>query len=165
MRPITLPALALLTCGLAGCFTAEQSWLNDDNSVAPYQTITFQESDSTDVNVLNRVGNAYALTGGDVTLTLRFMPLPTRPDWYVAEVSGEEAGEVTRLYAVLNVDPQAGTAATYLAVAGDEDVGQGLRECEDIMVCIDDLDAYVARALAVIDSGGEPDEVYAITVE
>jgi len=165
MRPITLLAVACAPLALSGCFTAEQAWLTDANSVAPYQTITFQESDSTDVNVLNRAGSAYLYSDDDVTLAMRFMPLPGRTDWYVVEVSGEDEGDIARLYAVLKVDLTAMTGSTYLAVAGEDDTGPGLRECEDMMVCIDDLEAYVAHATAAIDAGAEPVAVYAITVQ
>jgi hypothetical protein len=165
MRLTTLVATALLTAGLAGCYTAEQSWLDDGNSVAPYQTITFQEADSDEVNVLTRDGMAYTMTTEEAPLTLRFMPLANRANWYVVEVSGEENGEVMRLYAILEADLAAGTASTYASIADDEDVSAGLSKCQDVMVCIDDLDAYIAKAVAIADSGAGPDTVYAITAQ
>ena len=164
MKLTKLFAITAFAVLLAGCFTAEQPLLTDANSVAPYEKISFREKDSSDGDTLTRQGNAYLTVGEDVTLTMRFMPLD-RPDWYVVEVTGEQDGEVSRLYALVKVDLAANTAETYKAVAGDNDAGPGLRRCEDNMVCIDDLAAYIAHALAAIDAGAKPDAAYEITLE
>lgn len=164
MKLIKLSAIALVAAGLAGCFTADQPLLTDDNSVAPYEKITFHDKGSNDASALVREGNAYVAMSENEKLVMRFMPLD-RPDWYVAQVTGDEDGNPRHLFAILKVDRAGGIAETYKAVAGDDDAGPGLRACEDYMICIDDLDAYIARAEAAIDAGAEPDATYEFTVE
>jgi hypothetical protein len=163
VKPFSLIVIFLAAVGLAGCFTSDQSFLTDDNSVAPYATITFRDKGSNDASRLTRHGKAYVAEGSDNGVTMRFMPLD-RPDLYVAEVSGNASGVQRRLYAVVKVDFATGTAQTYKAIAGDDDAGPGLRACEDHMICIDDLKAYIASAEAAIDAGAEPDATYVFTV-
>jgi hypothetical protein len=164
VKLVNLSAIVLVAAGLAGCFTAEEPLLTDDNSVAPYEKITFRDKGSADASMLTREGKAYVAVSEDGKLVMRFMPLD-RPDLYVAQVTGDEDGKPTHLYAIIKVDLTSGIANTYKAVASDEDVGPGLRKCEDYMVCIDDLDAYIARAEDAIDAGAEADGTYEITVE
>jgi len=164
VKPFSLVVIVVAAIGLVGCFTSDQPLLTDDNSVAPYAKITFRDEGSSDASLLTRQGNAYVAQGSDNGITMRFMPLD-RPDLYVAEVSGDDNGEQRRLYAVVKVDFAKGTAETYKAIAGDNDAGPGLRACEDHMICIDDLKAYIASAEAAIDAGAEPDGSYDITVE
>ena len=102
--------------------------------------------------------------GEEAGLVMRFMPL-AEADWYVVEVSGESDGEVTRLYALIEVDLAANEARAYKAVGASADAGPGLRECDDGMICIDSLNAFVAHAQAAIDAGAEPDAAYAIGVK
>ncbi|MEX0853919.1 MAG: hypothetical protein WD036_11655, partial [Bauldia sp.] len=83
---------------------SEAPLLTDANSVAPYQKISFREADTGDGSTLVRSGKAYVTEGAGADMTMRFMPLDGRPDWYVVEVTGDEGGEITRLYAMLNVD-------------------------------------------------------------
>jgi len=163
VKPFSLVIIVLAAIGLASCFTSDQSLLNDDNSVAPYATIAFRDKGSSDASRLTRQGKTYVAEGSDNGITMRFMPLD-RPDLYVAEVTGNDNGEQRRLYAVVKVDVAKGTAETYKAIAGDNDAGPGLRACDDHMICIDDLKAYIASAEAAIDAGAEPDGSYDITV-
>ena len=164
MKPARQIAAAAVAIGLAGCFTAEEPLLTDANSVAPYEQITFRERNSDDTSTLIRDGKVYLAVGDETNLSMRFMPL-AEADWYVAEVSGETDGGVTRLYALLNVDLAANEARTYKAIGASADAGPGLRECDEGMICIDSLDAYVANARAAIDAGAEPDATYDIAVK
>jgi hypothetical protein len=163
VKAFSFVLVVLAAMGLASCFTSDQPLLNDDNSVAPYARITFRDRGSNDASLLTRQGKAYVAEDSDNAVTMRFMPLD-RPDLYVVEVSGADNGEQRRLFAVVKVDFAAGTAATYKAIAEDSDVATGLRQCEDQMICIDDLKAYIASAEAAIDAGHEPDATYDITV-
>ena len=164
MKPFSLVLVVLAAVGLAGCFTADQPLLTDDNSVAPYATISFRDKGSSDASLLRRNGKAYVAEGSDNGVTMRFMPLD-RPDLYVAEVIRQRqrraAAPLCRRQGRFR---QAGTAETYKAIAGDNDAGPGLRDCEDHMICIDDLKAYIASAEAAIDAGAEPDGSYQFTV-
>ena len=164
MKLTNLFVIVLAAAGLAGCFTADEALLSDANSVAPYERITFHEKGSADASTLVRQGKAYVAESEDETVVMRFMPLD-RPDWYVAEVTGDDDGEITRLYAIVKVDFTKRIADTYKAVAEDDDAGPGLRACKDYMVCIDDLAAYIKHAEQAIDAGAEPDGTYEITVE
>ena len=154
-----LPVLAL-----SACFTADKALLTDDNSVAPFASITFVERGSGDApETLTRQGNAYVDHQKDGDRTLRFMPV--RDKWYVAEMSGAgEDASMQRLYALVHVDPDNKTAETYASMGDGKDVGPGLRACE-AGICIDDLAAYIAHAEAQADAGGKPDTVFDVTVQ
>lgn len=165
MRYAGIAAIATLAAGLAGCFTADEPLLNEANTIAPYERITFQAEDDNELTTLVREGSAYRAVDEDETLFVRFMQLDP-PELYVVEVSGESGpGEVTRLYAMLRVDFANKRAEAFKAVAMDGDTGPGLRACDDDTVCIDDLDAYVALGKAAIDAGDAPQVTYSITVE
>lgn len=164
MRHIWKLLAATVLLALAGCYTADAPLLTDDNSVAPFAKITFVEHGSADApDVMLREGKVYVdhQKGGD--RFLRFMLV--RPDWYVAEMTGkdEDAAE-QRLYALVHLDVANKTAATYASVGDEKDAGPGLRVCE-AGVCIEDLAAYVAHAVAKADAGGKPDTVFDVTVE
>ncbi len=164
MKLLSLLVVLLAALGLASCFTSDQPLLTDDNSVAPYAKITFRDKGSSDASLLTRQGKAYVAEDSDNGITMRFLPLD-RPNLYVTQVSGTDNGEQRRLYAVVKIDLTTGTAETYKAIGDDSDAGPGLRQCEDQMICIDDLKAYVASAEAAIDGGADPDATYDITVD
>jgi hypothetical protein len=156
-------AAALALC-LAGCFTADKPLLTDDNSMAPFARITFVERGSADApDIMLRQGKVYVDHQKDGDRFLRFMPV--KPDWYVAEMSGkdEDAAE-QRLYALVHLDLATKTAETYASVGDEKDAGPGLRVCE-AGVCIEDLAAYAAHAVAKADAGGKPDAVFDVTLE
>ena len=164
MRHVRVFAVVASLLGLAGCYTADKPLLTDDNSVAPYGKITFAERGSSDApEVMLRQGKVYVDHQKDGDRFLRFMLV--RPDWYVAEMTGkdEDAAE-QRLYGLVHLDVAQKTAETYASVADEKDAGPGLRVCE-AGVCIEDLAAYVAHAVAKADAGGKPDTVFDVTVE
>ncbi len=165
MRLVKLGIVAVLVAGLAGCYTSQGDLLTDDNSVAPYARITFRDQDSSDASVLTRQGSAYVAQSDEGNVVVRFMALADRPDWYLTEVSGTDSSGARHLYTIVKVDLAAHTAEAYAAIADDGDAGPGLRQCEDSMICIDDLNAYISHAEAAIDAGADPDATYHITVE
>lgn len=162
-NPATGIVCLLLTLGLTGCFTSEQSLITDKAAVAPYEQISFQAEDDSQVTTGLREGNAYILQGQDTDIALRFMDIGKGA--YIVEVTGVEGTNIVRLFGALQIDFDAGTASAYKVFGSAGDLGPGLRSCSDDTICIDDLDAYVALARAEIESGAEPDAVYAITVE
>jgi hypothetical protein len=157
-------AVVGLAIGLAGCFTAEHPLLTDENSIAPYKTISFNEKGSDDVTILTREGKTYVSVGEEGRLTMRFMPID-RPDWYVAEVAGNDRGKFLRYFALLKVDLTNRTAETYKVLATDGDLRPGLRACGNDTVCVDDLNAYTSLAKVAVDAGAEPDDVYELKIE
>jgi hypothetical protein len=167
MRAIPIFAVALVTTGLAGCFTSETPLLTEANSVAPYGKISFREQSTQEVSTLTRAGTAYTIPSDDGSgpLTLRFAGTE-RPNWYVVQVSAPPSGTgLDLLYAVVRLDLQKREAAAFKAVTADSaDNGPGLRPCNDL-VCIEDIKAYAAMAMAYADKGGDPDATYEITVE
>ncbi len=164
MRRLGVLLSVAVLLGLAGCFTADKPLLTDDNSVAPYAKITFAERGTSDApDVMLREGKLYVAHHKDGDRFLRFMLV--RPDWYVAEMTGkdEDAAE-QRLYALVHLDVANKTAETFASVGDEKDAGPGLRICE-AGICIDDLAAYVAHAVAKADAGGKPDTVFDISVQ
>ena len=99
-------------------------------------------------------------------MTMRFMPLGD--DLYLAESTAEQEGKTMRLYGVVKLDAAKHLAMTYKTMARDGDIGPGLPACKadkTDMVCIEDVDAYVALAKAAIAAGGKPDTTYDVTLE
>jgi hypothetical protein len=163
MRATTLLATVTTAFALSGCFTAERPLLTDDNSVAPYQTVSFRSPGSEDAVVLSRKGKAYVAEKEGERATIRVAPID-RPNWFVLEFSDEKPDSKSGPYlALLKVDFAHGRAEAYKIFADKQDIGPGLRDCGNQNVCVDDLDAYVALAKRVVDAGAKPEGVYAIT--
>ncbi len=167
IRYLLLGLVAALS--LAGCFTSEKSLIADDQAVAPYAKITFNEKGSPeDRSVLVRQGKAYvAHAENGSQITVRFMPVGD--SLYLTEVTGDAGGKLVRLYALLKLDDANRVATTYKSVADKSDAGPGLPLCqsEDATdtVCIEDVNAYVALAKSAIDAGAEADETYDVKFE
>ena len=149
---------------LGGCFTSPEPLIGADQAVFPYDTIVFAEADRPDDRqTFQRKGDAYSFRpGGDDEQEALVRPMPAGDNLYVAQMEIPEDDKPRRLFALIKVDEKAMTAATYAAVMPDdfEDVA-GLSKCGDV-VCIDNLDAYVAFARAGIDAGRPPDIQYRI---
>ena len=162
-----IPAAMFLALGLAGCFTSNDPLITDDKAVAPYEKITFNEQGSPDDRtVLVREGKAYVAKAGEADLAMRFMP--AGDDLFLAEVTGAKDGAITRLYAVLKLDRAANVVTSYKSVADKSDAGPGMPLCEreDMdMVCIEDVNAYIALARQAIDAGAEPETTYDVKLE
>ena len=168
MVKATLLMLSLTAAlGLAGCFTSDKPLVTDDTAVAPYAKITFvPKASPDDKSTFVRDGKSYVTRLEDGTVTMRFMALGD--DLYLAESAGEQEGQLLRLYAVVKLDPKKHLAMTYKSLAHDDDTGAGLTACrreDSDMVCIEDVNAYVALAKAAIASGAKPDTVYDVTLQ
>jgi hypothetical protein len=152
--------LVLVTVGLSGCYQGSTPLIPADNAVFPYETITYRPQGSEDSKTLIHKGDAYVVQDdADEPMLMRFMAI--EGDLYVAELVGSNQGVTTVLYGTIKVDFAAKTVRTYASVADETDVGPGLRTCKD-GVCVDDLDAYIAHARALIDAAAEPDTTYDI---
>ncbi len=165
---IRLLFLSLLTAfGLAGCFTSDQPLVTDDKAVAPYAKIVFAEQGSPDdKTTLTREGKAYVTKSEDGKMTMHFMALGD--DLYLAESAGDQDGAVIRLYAVVKLDAKKGLAMAYKVMGQDSDIGPGLTHCkpdDSDVVCIEDVDAYVALAKAAITAGAKPDTTYKVSLQ
>jgi hypothetical protein len=165
MKSILLVLAAAALLALFGCFTAEKQLIADDKAVTPYEKISFRNQGSSDeLTVMTREGKAYVAHKTDGDLTMRFLPLP-KPDWYVVEMSGaDETASIQRLYAFVRVDATAKLAHTYKSVADKDETADGMHACKDVL-CIDDLDKYIAHVQAAIDAGSESDATYDISLE
>jgi len=158
---VNIAAAAGLSLVLAGCYTAEDSVI--DQGVTPYETITFTADGDDDPSVLTRSGDGYVTQQEDVTLTMRFAEIGT--DIYVVETTGSDGDQVMRLYGGVRLFPEAGRAEAYRMMADEADAGPGLRPCGDDGLCIDDLDAFARLILADIAAGADPMEVYDVTLD
>jgi hypothetical protein len=149
--------------GLAGCFTSKAPLIGDGMAAAPYARITYVEEGSDETHILVREGKGYVERAND---TARMLFAPVGENLYVVQVTGNaDADDVKQLYGFVAVDLAAGIARSYKTVAKPGDAGPGLTECDKDLICIDDLDAYVALATKAYQEGAEPDAVYNITVE
>ena len=168
MKARHLLLVVLVGLGLTGCFTADKSLIPDSKAVTPYAKLTFNEKGSPeDRTTMQREGTAYVGTGDNgAKVAMRFMPVGD--NLYLTEVSGETDGQLTRLYALLKFDAAAKVATIYKSVAGKADGGAGLPHCQrqDMdMVCIEDVNAYIALAKAAIAAGEEPVSTYEVKLE
>jgi hypothetical protein len=148
---------------LSGCFAADKPVLHDYQVVAPFQEITFRKQGGEESpTVLTREGESYVTGAGADRMTFRLMAV--EDDWFVVELGFVKDGVQQYLYVYTRADPHNHIAETYRSVAGPNDVGPGLRDC-DMGVCIDDIDAYVAHMKTVIAAGEKPDTIYDITTK
>lgn len=159
---IEYAAVAVLSLGLAGCYTAEESIIGQ--GVTPFETITFRADGDDTSHVLTRAGDGYVTEADGTTLTMRFAEIDT--NLYVAEATAGEGDEMMRLYGGVRVFPETGRAEAFRVIADDEaDIRPGLRPCGDDAVCIDDPGAYADLIRADIAAGAEPAASYDITLD
>lgn len=156
-------ALAIpLAMVLSGCFISEQPLIGAADAVFPFQTMTYKQGNEEKPAELRRDGDAYIIPDpeGKVRVEVRFKDLGD--GLYLAQMSGEENGKLSILYAVLKVDFDKKIAESYKAVGKDEFVREGLRKCGDGSLCIDNLDVYLDLARSAIAAGEKPDVTYEI---
>ncbi len=154
----------VLCLGLAGCFTSKEPLIGPEDAVFPYQTIVFGDAGNPDDRqTWTRKGDAYSFRPDDSEdreASVRLKDIGK--DLYVVQMEFLDEDKLQRLFALLSVDLAARHAKSYAAIMPDDfqDL-PGLAKCEDV-VCIDDLDAYVAYARAAMQSGRPPDAEYRI---
>lgn len=163
MNPLRHLAIAVVCLALAGCFTAKQDLVGSD-AVAPHAKITFLGKDAgSEPAEFTRDGNAYMSIGDDGTVWLHLRPV--EGDYYVAQLSGPgDDGSTEYLFGYIRIDTEAKIADVWKAVGGKSDVRPGLSECDDV-ICIDDLDAYIAYAQESVAANEEPEISFDIVVE
>lgn len=152
-----LPVAFLLT--LAGCYTSDKPLILGSTADFPFTSFSYTDGDTPMTFVRSAAG--YVLDPpnpeGEVVLLLRKLP----SGHYLAQLMGQGSdGKTAYLYSVVKLDIAGKTAETYRSVRKDEDVGPGLRDCEEGTICIDDLNAYIAKGEASIAAGEEPDTTY-----
>jgi hypothetical protein len=156
-------ALAIpLAMALGGCFISETPLIGAEEAVFPFETISYKQGNEEKPAELVRDGDTYVIPDpeGKVRVEVRFKDLGD--GLYLAQMSGEEDGKLSILYAVLKVDFDKKTAESYKAVGKDEFVREGLRKCGDGSLCIDNLDVYLDLARSAIAAGEQPDITYEI---
>jgi hypothetical protein len=151
--------------GLGGCFTSDAPLFTDDQAAAPYAKITFARySAQDDMTTATRTGKAYVTKYDVGSMTLRFMALGD--DLYLTESASDVGGKIQLLYAVVRLDATKTKAMAYKVMAHEGDLRPGLSHCgHGEMICIEDVDAYVALAKAAIAAGEEPDTTYSVMFE
>lgn len=148
---------------LSGCFISKEPLIGADKAVFPYAEITYAEADNGKPATLIRKGDAYSLKAetSDEEALLRFAP--AGDGLYVVQMEFVEDNAVRRLFALLKVDLEKKTVASYASVAPDDGVtAAGLSNCGEDTVCIKSLDGYIAYARSTIEAGREPDATYDI---
>lgn len=165
-RILRLAVLLALAGGLSACFTSKTLLVAADVAVFPYERIEFRvvDGDGT-IQTLERAGDAYLyrpepdgdsgfvrlMAAGAGTFVVQF---------WVGLDSEEKDKQV--LYALLVADPAGKRVASYASVKPDDFTPPpGLVACGQ-EICIEDLDAYVTYARALVAAGGPPDQVYEI---
>jgi hypothetical protein len=152
--------LALLTA-LAGCYTSDKPLILGSSADFPFRSFSYTDGETPMNFVRGATGYVLDPPNPDGEVVLLFRKLPS--GHYLAQLAGHtNDGQTTYLYAVVKVDLVNKTAETYRSSRKDEDVGPGLRDCDD-SICIDDLNAYIAKGEAAIAAGEEPDTSYEFT--
>lgn len=158
-------SVVLICLGLGGCFTAKEAMIGPADAVFPFERIVFGEvSRPDDRESLTRKDDAYSFRPDDSDEREAQVRLKQVGDnLYVFQIEFPENERTERLYALLRADVAAGIVQSFAAIRPDGfDAQPGLSICEQDMVCIDDLDAYVAYAKGRIDAGAPPDAEYRI---
>jgi hypothetical protein len=156
--------VVLVCLGLSACFTSTVPLIGPDDAVFPYDKIVFGEvSRPDDRQTWTRKGDAYSFRPDDseereASIRLKVVG----ENLYVVQMEFTEAGKESRLFALLKADLAAMRVYSYASIIPDDfkDV-PGLSRCDDV-VCIEDLDAYVAYARAGMEAGHPPDTEYRI---
>lgn len=154
----------LAPAALAACFTSNTPLIGAEEAVFPYETIVFRAMDRPDDRaVWKRDGNIYGFFpgSGDEKVAVRLKSVGD--DLFVVQMQGPDDEPAPFLYALLKVDRAAMTAESHAAIRPhDFNDMPGLSRCNE-MVCIDDLNAYVAYAREQMEAGVPPFVVYKIT--
>jgi hypothetical protein len=158
--------VVLVCLGLGGCFTAKEPLIGPDDAVFPFERIVFEEVSRPDDDrqSLIRKGDAYSFRPDASNEREALVRLKQVGDnLYVFQMEFVENGKTERLYALLRADAAAGLVQSFAAIRPDGFEAQpGLSVCSDDLICIDDLDAYIAYAKGRIDAGAPPDAEYRI---
>ena len=160
---IRLALILALPAALSACFTSKEPLIGADKAVFPYEEIVYAEADKGDPATLKRKGDAYSLKAANSDEEALFRFTPVADGLYVVQMEFTEDDEMRRLYALLKVDMEKKTVASYAAIAPDAGVtAPGLVPCGDDTVCIELLDGYITYARSTIDAGRPPDTIYNI---
>jgi len=166
-RILRLVFLAVLAGGLSACFTSKTLLIAPDAAVFPHERIDFRvvDGDGT-LQRLERAGDSYRLTPDPESDRFGLVRLKAAgADTFVVQFwSVPEGGDTDTqvLYALLVADPAGKRIASYASVKPDAFAPlPGLVPCGE-NVCIEDLEAYVAYARALVAAGAPPDQVYEI---
>ena len=161
MKPIRIVLAVLALIGLSACYTSDKPLVTDDDSVTPFQKITFYNQDDKPL-AFEITGKQYVSHGpdGDAFLRLKLVD----GDYYVAQLTGGEGDKQQILFGYMRIDPSHTSVDLWKIVGTAADARPGLRECKDA-ICVDDLNAYIAYAKEGITGGAKPDTTMKIAVE
>lgn len=157
-------SIAILCIGLAACFTSKEPLIGPADAAFPFERIVFAEvSRADDPQTWVRKGDAYSWRQDENEEREAVMRLKTVGDnLYVVQMEFVEQDQPERLYALLKADLPAKRVYSFAGIKPDDFAAlPGLVLCSS-NVCIEDLDAYVAYAMGLIDAGAKPDAEYAI---
>lgn len=162
MERARLGFLAILALVLSGCFTSQTPLILAEDADFPFETIVYREIDDDTLLTMRHIGDAYTIETpeNDERLEVRLQDIGA--GLYLAQASGMENEEDYILYSVLKVDLENKIAESFLALAEDDLVTDGLRRCDDGAICIDDVNAYIDLARSAIATGDEPNVTYVI---
>jgi hypothetical protein len=156
-------AVVFLSLGLSACFTSPVPLIGPEDAVFPFEKIVFGEvSREDDRQTWIKKGDAYSFRPDSEEREALIRLKAVGENLYVVQMEFHEDETMRRLYGVLAVDLAAMRVKSYAAIIPDDfnDV-PGLSRCDDV-VCIADLDAYVAYARAGMEAGRPPDTEYRI---
>jgi len=157
-------SIALLCMGLTACFTSDDPLIGPAEATFPFERIVFAEvSRADDPQTWVRKGDAYSWRPDASDEREAVMRLKAvGDDLYLVQMEFVERDQPERLYALLKADLPAKRVYSFAGIKPDAFAGlPGLAVCESV-VCIEELDAYLAYAKSRIEAGAEPDAEYAI---
>jgi hypothetical protein len=163
MKPLRILIAVVALVGLSACYTSKTDLVGDD-AVTPFEAISFtgRGGDSKPA-AFTREGNGYVTDSDGQKLTLLLKPI--EGDYYVAQLGGQNPdGSTEYLYGYLRIDAAAKVADAWRIVGTKADARPGLSECDDV-ICIDDLEAYIAYAKEAIVAGAAPESTFDIVIE
>ena len=162
MKPIRILLAVLALIGLSACYTSDKPLVTDDDSVTPFQKITFYNQEDNKPLAFAVDGKQYVSHGPDGDAFLRLKAV--EGDYYVAQLTSGSGDTLQILFGYMRIDPSHKSVDLWKTVGTKADARPGLRECKD-GICIDDLNAYIAYAKEGITGGAKAEMTMKIEVE
>lgn len=159
MRWLRMAVIVALGFVPAGCFVAKDWLIEPADAAFPYQTVTVKGTDSAEMIVLTREGDAYVAADGQDKIQFRFQLV--RDDYYLLQMGPADPGEDGTLLALLHLDTATGAIDLYKTVGRADDAGPGLEECNQ-EICVTSLSAFAELAMASAERGETPQAQYKI---
>ncbi len=167
MQRWIVAALGALAVVLSGCFTSEVPLVDGTNADYPFQSLSIRNEVGENATLIRQDDHYVFADDLDEGFDIYFDDFGGGL-YLMRFASVAEDGTLQSLYAVVFLDPGAGTVAVYRSIVRDEDFAAGIRHCvqdgvELLLACLDEPAPLIGIVRAAIAAGEAPEDIYAIT--